>query len=72
MSLEALPPPTGTSVSPAPTDEEAVAIMAAMEALWPRPVVLGAATKATPSRTWRFSGRWWSVPLTARRERPYR
>ena len=32
-----------TSVRPVPTDEEAVAIMAATEALWPRPVVNGPA-----------------------------
>ena len=61
------------SVSPAPTEEEVVAIVAATEALWPRPVVL-ADTEPEPSRSasWRFSGRWWSLPLPMRRNRPYR
>jgi hypothetical protein len=58
-------------MSPAPSDEEAVAIMAAAEALWPKPVVLVAA-EHPPSRAWRFSGRWWSTPVPARRDRPFR
>jgi hypothetical protein len=58
-------------VTPAPTDEEAAAITAAVEALWPKPV--GAATPPpTRSTAWRFSGRWWSRPVPARRDRPYR
>ncbi len=58
------------SVSPAPTDDEVVAIMAGVEALWPKPVV---AVDAPPERStaWRFSGRWWSRPIAARRDRPY-
>ncbi len=71
VPFEMLPPPTGLMMSPAPTDEEAAAIIAATEALWPKPMVL-AATEAPRSRSWRFSGRWWSVPVPARRERPYR
>ena len=48
--------------------------MAATEALWPKPVVLVAAGDEEGSRTaaWRFSGRWWSLPLPMRRNRPYR
>jgi len=59
------------SATPTPTDDEVVAIMAATEALWPRPIVNG---PAAPRRnnTWRFSGRWWSRPVPARRDRPYR
>lgn len=65
---------TGTSnasvvVHPVPTDEEAAAIVAATEALWPRPMIADAAPGRRP--TWRFSGRWWSVPLPARRPRPW-
>lgn len=60
-----------TSVRPMPTDEEAVAITAATEALWPRAVVNGPAASAR-NHTWRFSGRWWSRPVPARRDRPYR
>jgi hypothetical protein len=58
-------------VSPRPTDEEVVAIMAGVEALWPKPAVV---VDATPTRStaWRFSGRWWSRPVPARRDRPFR
>ncbi|MFK7920119.1 MAG: hypothetical protein AB8G14_18750 [Ilumatobacter sp.] len=72
MSFHELPPPSGMMMSPAPTDEEAAAIMAATEALWPKPVVARSASAARASRSWRFSGRWWSVPVPARRDRPYR
>jgi hypothetical protein len=59
------------NVSPAPTDDEVVAIMAGVEALWPKPVVV--VDSAPPRSTaWRFSGRWWSRPVPARRDRPYR
>lgn len=60
-----------TRISPTPTDEEAVVIAAAMRALWPRPVVVSDEVRAR-STVWKFSGRWWSVPLPMRRDRPYR
>jgi hypothetical protein len=63
--------PLHDSVRPLPTDEEAVAIMAAVEALWPKPIINGPAT-TSKSTSWRFSGRWWSRPVPARRDRPYR
>jgi len=44
-------------ITPAPTDEEAAAIVAAHEALWPRPVAVTADGDRSPA--WRFSGRWW-------------
>ena len=56
------------TVSPEPTTEEAVAIMAAQEALWPRPVVVASSAPTTPA--WRFSGRWWAAPIARRRSRP--
>ena len=58
-------------INPVPTDEEAVAIVAAVEALWPKPVVM---LDDSPRRvpTWRFSARWWSKPVAQRRERPFR
>jgi len=59
-----------TSITPVPNDEEAVAIAAAIEALWPRPVVIESADSARRS-SWRFSGRWWSPPIVARRSRPW-
>jgi hypothetical protein len=60
-----------TDISPTPTDEEAVAIAAAMHVLWPRPVIVSDAVRARDT-AWKFSGRWWSVPLPMRRDRPYR
>jgi hypothetical protein len=60
-----------SDVSPTPTDEEVVAIMAGVEALWPKPAVI---VDSAPARStaWRFSGRWWSRPVPARRDRPFR
>lgn len=58
-------------ISPAPTEEEAAAIVAAVEALWPRP---GAAAVASSDNdtAWRFSGRWWATNHVVRRGRPGR
>lgn len=59
-----------TQIRPTPTDEEAAAVVAAVEALWPRPVIVDdAATRRAGA--WRFSGRWWSRPVAARRDRPW-
>jgi hypothetical protein len=62
---------TSADITPTPTDEEAVAIVAAVEALWPKPVVL-LDEEARRSPVWRFSGRWWVKPPPARRDRPFR
>lgn len=52
------------------TVEEMAAIAAAIEALWPKPVV--AVARDDPRRgAWRFSGRWWNRPVAARRSRPW-
>jgi hypothetical protein len=59
-------------IHPAPTDEEAVAIVAAVEALWPKPVVLVEDQNPLRTPTWRFSSRWWAKPLPQRRDRPFR
>ena len=48
------------------TDEEAAAIVAALEVGIPRTAV---AAKAEVPR-WRFSGRWWTKPVPSRRDRP--
>jgi hypothetical protein len=61
-----------TAIQPAATAEETAAIMGAMEALWPKPVLVVEEPAATREPTWRFSGRWWSLPLPMRRDRPYR
>lgn len=55
-------------ISPQPTDEEAVAIVAALQS------ISGSGADAGPARPpvsrWRFSGRWWSRPVPSRRVRP--
>ncbi len=56
-------------ITPEPSDEEVAAILAAYEALWPKPVALAEAPVDAGSR-WRFSGRWWSKPVALRRDRP--
>jgi hypothetical protein len=55
-------------ISPVPTDDELVAIVAALDASWPRPAA-PPSTAATPR--WRFAGRWWTKPIPARRARPW-
>jgi hypothetical protein len=56
-------------ISPVPTDEEAAAVVAAVEVLWPRPLAVSPGGGVTPA--WRFSGRWWAKPIAARRQRPW-
>lgn len=58
-------------IQSSPSDDEVVAIMAAMEVLWPRPVVV-ADDASGRSTAWRFSGRWWARPIAVRRDRPFR
>ncbi|MEO8697762.1 MAG: hypothetical protein ABI658_29965 [Acidimicrobiales bacterium] len=56
-------------IDPVPSDEEAAAVVAAIEVLWPRPG--SAATNARiVSPAWRFSGRWWSGTSVVRQSRP--
>jgi len=59
---------TNVSVTPEPSDEEAAAIVAAIEGAWPR---AGAPAAASPALRWRWSGRWWTRPVAQRRNRPY-
>jgi hypothetical protein len=54
-------------VAPDPTEEEAVAIVAALEAAWPKAVVVEDAA----AQRWRWSGRWWSKPVPLSRRRPW-
>ncbi len=61
-----------TEISPTPTDEEAAAVMAATEALWPRPVAFDdSADNPRREPVWRFSARWWARPIATRRARPH-
>ena len=52
-----------------PSDEEVAAIVAAVEAAWPRPAA--GSGPAEPAQRWRFSGRWWTKPVPLRRNRPW-
>ena len=61
------PAPRVHDVRPVPSDAELAAIMAAVEVAWPRP---GDPVPTPEPARWRFSGRWWSRPLPARRDRP--
>jgi len=54
-----------------PSPEQIAAIVAAVEMLWPRPVVMAPGDSAEEPGPWRFSGRWWSKPSAVRRERPW-
>jgi len=57
-------------VNPVPTDDEAAAIVAALDVLWPRHATDGGES-ARRAAAWRFSGRWWSQPIPLRRARPW-
>ncbi|MBI2708183.1 MAG: hypothetical protein HYX34_00565 [Actinobacteria bacterium] len=48
--------------------EEVAAIVAAVEVVWPRPAPPPVAEEAP---RWRWSGRWWTKPVPARRDRPW-
>jgi len=65
-SLHAVEP----SISLVPSDEEAAAIAAALEVLWPSGGT-GGPTDPRRGSVWRFSGRWWSQPIPLRRARPW-
>ncbi|MBS1839005.1 MAG: hypothetical protein JST64_15025 [Actinobacteria bacterium] len=54
-------------ITPEPTDEEAAAIVAALQVGLPGG---SSETRAPNVSRWRWSGRWWSKPLPMRRGRP--
>ena len=56
-----------TAASSKEMTDSVAAILAAVEVAWPR-----AGSAATPAEAprWRWSGRWWSKPIPARRARP--
>ena len=54
------------SAAPSRLDEEAAAIVAAVELTWPRPSARQPCPRPATPR-WRFSGRWWSQPIPVRR-----
>jgi hypothetical protein len=47
------------------------AIVAAVELVWPRPVVVVEEPPEDTQSRWRFSGRWWVKPIPSRRDRPW-
>jgi hypothetical protein len=55
-------------ITPEPTVEEVAAIVAALETARPRG---GGPVPRTEPPRWRWSGRWWSKPIPARRVRPW-
>jgi hypothetical protein len=61
---------TDPNISPAPSAAEAAAILAAVEALWPKPLV-AAAIEPDGTLAWRFSGRWWQRDRFAHADRPW-
>jgi hypothetical protein len=58
------------AISPTPSEEEATAIMVAIDALWPKPETPQGLAQSNTS--WRFSGRWWNDSGVIRRSRPRR
>ncbi|NLD77283.1 MAG: hypothetical protein GX643_11515 [Acidimicrobiales bacterium] len=55
-------------ITPDPTEEEVAAILAAIQVATPG--AAGSSAEADVPR-WRWSGRWWSKPIPARRVRPW-
>ena len=53
-----------------PAPEVIAVIMAAVDAVWPRPVVVEQRRKDGQPPSWRFSGRNWGAPAAAGRSRP--
>jgi len=66
--MAGLDPASVAGITPVPTDEEAVAIVAAIDAAWPQAAV---APSRDDSPRWRWSGRWWTKPQALRRDRPW-
>ncbi len=63
---------TATDIARRPDiDPEVLAVLAAAaDQAWPRPGLVAPPEAPAGPPAWRFSGRWWSRPATARRDRP--
>jgi hypothetical protein len=58
-------------VATEPPPAEILAIIAAaVEAAWPRPVIVAESRDEERPPSWRFSGRSWGTPVAASRKRP--
>ncbi|HVV35442.1 MAG TPA: hypothetical protein VHC63_02480 [Acidimicrobiales bacterium] len=54
-----------------PTSDVLAVIVAAVDAVWPRAVVVtGPRRKENEAPSWRFSGRHWNAPVPVNRARP--
>jgi hypothetical protein len=53
-----------------PAPEVMAIIVAAVDAVWPRAVVVEGPRRRDESPSWRFSGRSWNAPVAANRSRP--
>ncbi|HUR78371.1 MAG TPA: hypothetical protein VMZ22_10515 [Acidimicrobiales bacterium] len=54
-----------------PTPEVMAIMVAAVDAVWPRTVVVsGPRRREERAPSWRFSGRPWNAPVAANRNRP--
>lgn len=72
MSAGQTSPPHGLRPRPEPDPAVVALVAAAADAVWPRPAPPRVDDAADPvHRAWRFSGRWWSRPAVARRDRPW-
>ena len=60
----------GIAARPEIAPEVMAVLAAAADAAWPRPRLVVDEDPARPP-VWRFSGRWWSRPPSARRMRPW-
>jgi len=63
------PIPAGRLSPRGPSPEEMAAIVAAVELVWPRAVLMEEGP--VEPGLWRFSGRWWARPHAVQRNRPW-
>jgi hypothetical protein len=63
------PVPDRYNLTP-PDGAEMAAIVAAVDAAWPRPVAPVSMAERR-ARAWRWSGRWWGPKPAAQRRRPW-
>jgi hypothetical protein len=57
-------------ITPEPTDDEAAALVSAIDAMWPTIGVV-AVPESARTTAWRFSGRWWHRDRFAPVDRPW-
>jgi len=60
-----------TAPSQAPDAATLAAIVAAVDATWPRGLALPVPVGQDDASRWRFSARWWAQPTASRSRRPW-